>query len=420
MGQYTEDTVISVYPYTQQIDEEEVVIGRKDPPTFLVLPVDAFELLNELSEGKTIGQARASYQSKYGENPDINDLLNILEMKGFVQSSLDGQSHFNHSISQSDLESATKNQAARFHFTKFPQSLAQQIFCKQNLMLAGACIGLGLLATITEPSIIPDWSAFFFKENITLMWLSLMFISLLTLFFHEMAHLVAARALGIPSRIGIGNRMWMLVAETDMTEIWSIPRNQRYLPFLAGPLLDAFCASLLALFLYTSQKGFINLHPITVQLCKAVFLNYLLGLIWQCYFFVRTDFYFVFANFFRCKNLMQDTENLLRNQLTRLIPSMHKVSQTHIPRAERRIIQFYSIIWILGRLASFYSLIFIGLPLTWNYFLRIFIVFKTGYSANPSAFIDASLTAVLVLTPQIYGLSLWIRSFNKKRGENYD
>jgi putative peptide zinc metalloprotease protein len=415
MGHYTEDTIVSIYPFTKQIEGEEVVIGRKDTVTFLAIPIDAFEILDELSKGFTISQVRDFYQEKYGENPDIVDLLDFLEAKGFVKPFVNGQKNIDHWNSVNDLNQVKKAKASYFHFSDFPQSLAQKIFSRQILILMGVCIGLGLLSAIFEPSIIPNWNAFFFKENLTIMQLFLTFIGLLTLFLHEMAHLIAARALGIPSKIGISNRMWMLVAETDMTEIWSVPRSQRYLPFLAGPLFDSFCASLLAMILYIHKKGLITISPSVEQICKAILLSYLLGLLWQCYLFIRTDFYFVFANLFRCKNLMKDTEILLLNKLAKFIPFIKKVSQSNIPTAERRIIRYYAVIWLVGRAIALCSLVFIAIPLIWHYFLKISTVLNAGYSENPSAFIDALLMVALVFIPQAYGLWLWISSFSKKK-----
>jgi putative peptide zinc metalloprotease protein len=415
MGNYTEDGVVSIYPFTKQVEGEEVVIGRKDTVTFLSIPIDAFEILDELSKGFTIGQVRHFYQEKYEENPDIADLLNFLEVKGFVKPFIDGEKNIDHWNVINESNPVKKVKTSYFYFPGFPQSLAQKIFGRYSLVLMGVCIGFGLLSAIFEPSIIPNWNAFFFKENLTIMQLFLTLIGLLTLFLHEMAHLIAARALGIPSKIGISNRMWMLVAETDMTEIWSVPRNQRYLPFLAGPLFDSFCASLLAIILYIHKKGLITISPLGEQICKAILLSYLLGLLWQCYLFIRTDFYFVFANLFRCKSLMKDTEVLLLNQLAKFLPFIKKVSQSNIPIAERSIIRCYAVIWLIGRAIALHVLIFIATPLIWHYFLKISTILNAGHSENPSAFIDALLMVALVFIPQAYGLWLWVSSFRKKK-----
>jgi putative peptide zinc metalloprotease protein len=404
MGHYTTDTLVTVYPFTRQSEDEEVVIGHPDTSVFLVLPTDAIELLDYLAEGKTVGEVQSLYQEKHHEVPDMDDLLNFLEQKGFVRPSASSKKE------RPILPIAPTKLPVTFHFANFPQRQAQKLFSRPVLLSCFAIISLAIVGIIIKPSVIPGWDAFFFRENLTLMRLTLTLMGVVTLFLHEMAHLLAAKAVGVSSRMGLSNRMWVLVAETDMTGIWGVPRNQRYLPFLAGPLLDLVCASALALVIFFNLQEWIALPPMVLQLIRALLLTYLLELLWQCYFFVRTDFYFVIANFFRCKNLMKDTETHLRNQLARIFNTIRKVDQSHIPRTERRVIVCYSAFWILGRVTAFSSLIFISIPLIWQYYLTISVVFANGYKNNPGNFIDALFMIFLVFAPQSLGIWFWIRN----------
>lgn len=412
MSSYTANTRVAVYPFSRQSEGQEVVIGRLDTAVFLVLPSDAVELLDDLAKGKTVGEAQSLYQQKYGEVPDLEDLLGILEHKGFVQPYLKDKATQSHSIlkTTSGLH-RTKPTPILFHFANFPRSLARRLFSGHILIGCGVLIGLALVALALDSSIVPGWDAYFFRKNITLMRLVLLAINYFTLFLHEMAHLVAARAIGVSSRLGISNRMWYLVAETDMTGIWGVPSNQRYLPFLAGSLLDATSAAVLVLILFAGDREWVMLYPVVFQLSRAMLLTYLMRLLWQCYLFVRTDFYFVIANFFRCKSLMKDTEVFLGNQLARICRSTRKVDQSHIPVGERRVIRWYALLWLVGRIAALWSLLFITIPLIWHYYLVIFPVLNAGYQANPYAFVDALLMAFLILAPQGLGFWLWIRSF---------
>lgn len=404
MGNYTADILVTVYPFTRQPEGEEVVIGHSHTSVFLALPEGAVELLDYLADGKTVGEVQSLYEQKHGEVPDMDDLLTFLEQKGFVRPLIEGYSERLNTAIEPTVSPVS------FHFANFPQSLTQKLFSKHVLIGYSIIICLALTAIIIEPNVIPGWDAFFFRENLTLMRLILILIGFVTLFLHEMAHLIAAKAVGISCRMGFGNRMWVLVAETDMTGIWGVPRTQRYLPFLAGPLVDAVSASVLTLIIFANNRGWIILYPLAFQLARAMLLTYLLELLWQCYFFMRTDFYYVFANFFRCKNLMKDTEVYLRNQLARIFTSVHKIDQSHIPKTERRVIRYFAIFWFIGRIAAFWSLIFISIPLIWHYYWVIVSIFSAGYRNNPYAFIDALLMILLVFAPQIIGVWLWIRS----------
>jgi putative peptide zinc metalloprotease protein len=349
MSRYTDKTLVSVFPFTRQIEGGEVVIGQTETVSFLVLPYDAIEILDYLALGKTVGETRLIYQEKYGEVPDIEDLLNALEQKGFVKPLCQNNEHHSYLVGKSQfiLPSATYR-PVRYHFSNFPQVLAQRLLSYPVLMGCGALVGLSLAAIAFDLSLIPGWQVYFFQENSTLMILTLVVLDCITLFFHEMAHLIAARALGVSCRMGISNRMWMLVAETDMTGIWSIPRQQRYLPFLAGSLLDVVCAAVLVLIFFAERQGWFVIPGVINQLGQALLLNYLLGLLWQCYFFMRTDFYYVIANFFKCKSLMKDTEDFVRNKIAKIYRRVRKVDQSHIPKRERRIIGLYALLLLLA------------------------------------------------------------------------
>src|SRR6185436_7611074 len=146
----------------------------------------------------------------------------------------------------------------------------------------------------------------------------------------EFCHLLAARAAGVKSRIGIGNRLWVLVAETDLTGLWAVPRNRRYLPLLAGPISDGVFASLIVFLLYSQSHGHLHLSSGMVGILRACLLLYLARLLWQLFFFVRTDFYYVIALFFGCKNLMKDTQRFIQSRLSYLFRGRSKEDQSRI------------------------------------------------------------------------------------------
>lgn len=409
MAALTVDTRIVVYPFSRQTEGDVLVIGRPDTAVFLALPPEAVELLDYLAGGLTVGEAQAQYQAKYGEIPDLDDLLGYLETKGFVRAA----------GAPAPIAAATAApapQAVRYHFANFPQHVARAIFSGPVLVACGAIVALALLALAANPWIMPGRSVLVFSEQMTLMRLTLMALGLVTVWFHEMAHLIAARALGVSSRLGISTRMWMPVAETDMTGIWSVPRAKRYLPFLAGPLLDTVSASLLLLVLFADSHGWISVPPGLFQLTQAMVFTYLLRLLWQCYFFVRTDFYYVFANLFGCKNLMADTAVYMRNQAARFFPRMRVQDQSHIPDGEQRVIHGYALIWLAGRLVALGVLFLVVIPVTWQYAVAIYGATRLGYGANPSGFIDATILGTIVVGYQCWGLWMWLRTLRKGWG----
>jgi len=406
---YTRDTLVAVQSFTRQSEGEDVIIGRPETGIFLAVPPEAVEVLDHLAEGKTVGEAVDLYQGKYGEAPDMDDFLAFLETKGIVQSALEN-GHNPGAIA------AAFPKRLKYHFSNFPHSLAQRIFTRP--MLAGGLMvtALAVAAVIRHPLLLPGPRDLYFPDRRTLSWTILIVASYATLFVHEFGHLVAARALGVNSRIGIGHRLWYPVAETDLTGLWSVPRQSRYLPLIAGTLVDAASGALLILLLFAQEEKWLLLPTLATRLVRAMAFTYLARVVWQCFLFIRTDFYYVIANFFNCRNLLGDTEVFLRNQLAQFVPAIRAVDQSAVPESEWRVIRVYAWVWVAGRIAAFTVLVAITIPLVGHYVRNLAGAFRTGYSANPSDFLDALLVSSYFLIPFVIGLTLWISGlFRRER-----
>jgi putative peptide zinc metalloprotease protein len=425
---FTPEVKVAVYPFTRQAEGEEIVIGRVDTGVFLSLPPDAVEILDLLRAGETVGRAREIYGQKYGETPDMEDFLGFLHGKGFVRVHDPNEpvrarpAEAQAAVPNSQTNSQTNPQAqvpaastVRYHFADFPVSLARKLFGTTALAIGAVIFALAVAAAILDPSVRPHRDSLVFSQHRTLKTLGLMMMGYTTVFIHEMGHLIAARAVGVSSRLGISSRMWVLVAETDMTGLWSVPKRQRYLPMLAGPVIDVVSASLITLVLFGHHQGWIALHPVAVELGSAMVVVYLLRLLWQCFFFVRTDFYYVIAAFFGCKNLMKDTQVHIRNLSRRFFGNRPAVDQSSIPEGERRVIRSYAWVWLLGRVAAMWMLFFVTLPVAGQYIRASGATLMAGFSGDSYAFLDALFIVVFYLFPLGLGMGLWIRGLIKQR-----
>lgn len=403
MGGFSSESRVVVFPFSRQPEGEEVVIGRPELGSFLALPSDAVEALDWLAEGHTVEKVRNLYAAKYGEVPDLEELLTVLAQRGFVRPAGENAP---------ELQGAAPPQQ-RHHFSGISQRFAQRLFSPIAIKACFAWIALGLMAVALEPGIVPGGSSLYFTEHRALCALSLFLLSYAGVFIHEMGHLIAARAVGVGTRMSISHRLWVLVAETDLTGLWTVPKRQRYLPLLAGPLLDAVSASTLALVIFASVRSPWHLPVLVAHFLEALMFLYLMRLLWQCFFFVRTDFYYVFASIFSCRNLMQDTEVFLRNQLVRMGLGRAVISSPVAAR-EARVILAYAPLWLAGRALAFGTLFFVTIPLAAHYFRGIGETLATGFSADPYAFADSILMALFTLVPLGAGLALWLANLSKE------
>ncbi len=419
---YEPSSRVAVYPFTRQPEGEEIVIGRTDTGVFLALPREAVEILDWLREGRTLAETQDLYKERYGEIPDVGDLLVFLQGKGFVRPHTPGAPAPAAASSQTAAAQAAGGDFAapakskiRYHFTNIPIPLAQKLFGKTALTISAAIFALAVAAVAFDRSLLPHRDALIFSQHRTLKTLALILCGYATVFIHEMGHLIAARAVGVSSRLGISSRMWVLVAETDMTGLWAVPKRQRYLPMLAGPVIDVVSASLISLVLFCQHRGWIALPSLVVQLSLAMVFVYMMRLLWQCFFFVRTDFYYVIATFFGCKSLMHDTRIYIGNLRRRLFSSAPPIDQSHIPKGERRVISSYAWIWALGRIVALWTLFSVTLPVAGKYLRSSVETMMTGFSRGSYAFFDALFILVFYLFPLGLGMSLWIHAMVKRR-----
>ncbi|HEY2498414.1 MAG TPA: hypothetical protein VGK24_15225 [Candidatus Angelobacter sp.] len=408
MTTYALDTVVSVGRFTRQPDGEDILIGNLENGTFLAVPAEAVEVLDYLAQGRTLQQASEFCREKYGEPLDIDDFIGIMEAKGFVATAKTGD---NGQLERTVVPPAS---ALRYHFSDFPQPVAKFLYGRPFLLFCLLLTVVAGAAMVADQSLVPRPTDLVFPQYRVASFLIFLCLAFGGMFLHELSHVVAARALGVNSRLGIGHRMWFLVAEADLTGLWGVPKKQRYLPLIAGVITDAVSAAILVLLLYAQDAQWVHLPILAIRICKALVMSYWLRILWQFYIFLRTDIYFVITNYFDCRNLLSDTEEFLKNCVSRFIRSPRLIDQSHIPAPERRVIRGYSVLWLGGRVLALYVLFAVTLPVVYGYLHDLFSAFRTGVSANIDGFIDSLLLSLFVVTTLSAGLFLWIRGMMRR------
>ena len=421
---YLAECTVIVFPFTQQPDGDEIIIANASNTAFLSLPSSAVDILTWLAQGKTVGEAQTLYAQVYSEVPDIEDFLTLLENEGFVLPAVAVSLDINAPQPSQPIATREVSHAnvTRYHFESIPQDVARRIFSRPILLSCLFLVILALAFIVLDPSVIPPPQIVVFKQNLTLMSLGLYLFLFITIFLHEMAHLVAARAAGVPARLSISHRLWFLVVQTDISSIWMASKWQRYLAVLAGSLLDAVASSLLIVLIFAQYHGWIPISTTVLLFCRIALFTYLLRLLWECYFFVRTDFYYVVTILFNCKNLMGDTETFLLNLCARFFSFIRCVDQSSIPRREMRVVRLYALAYLGGRVVAFVSLIMIMIPILTGYAREIWIFLSRGQFPASFALADIIGWIVVVGIPiilQTLGFVLWVHSlFFARRSKN--
>jgi hypothetical protein len=395
MAQFPADARVAVADFKCRREGQSATIGDPLRGVFVAIPVDGLEILDALSAGRTVAESAYLYEQVHGEVPDVEGFLTALADHGFVTC---GE------------ESRPRDMPAAAGGIRVAPALARRLFGAPTVLACLLVAMCGAVLAAVNPGSIPPVTVLVFHRDLAALSLGLLAANVTAVILHEFAHLLAARAADAPARIGIGHRLWFLVAETDMTGIWLAPKRRRYLAFLAGPLIDAASAALLVAVLSVARG---SLSAVALQFLGALLWTYLLRLLWQCFVFVRTDLYYVLATALDCKRLLGDTEDLLRNQLARLRRSPARIDQSALPRREQRAVRGFAVVWLVGRLGALATLVFVTLPVLEGYaagIVRAVTGARSGYGT-----VDLLILAAVGLGMQGAGLFLWIRSLARGR-----
>jgi putative peptide zinc metalloprotease protein len=161
---------------------------------------------------------------------------------------------------------------------------------------------------------------------------------------HEFAHLVTARAAGVPARITLSTRLQFLAAQTDVSGVWAAPRRTRLTTYLAGMGIDICAAGICLLILDLAQPQGLARHLLAVAAAET-----LLGLPLQFLVFMRTDIYFVLQDLTRCANLYADGSAYLHYLAGRVARrSRHPDPSRGYPAPQRRAVRAYSAVLVAG------------------------------------------------------------------------
>lgn len=400
-----QDSAPQVLAYSVQPDGDDFIIGSVARGSFLSVPAEVVEILRAFEAGHGPEQVRRDYLQKHGETPDLDDLVQVLTAHGILADP----------AAAGVADAAPAKPAKRYHFEWITPPVARLIWNRYTLGLMALTVAAALLVLLWQPALLPGWRAFYFPQDTASQVLGLMLLGMASTFLHEMGHLTAARAAGVSCRFSIGNQLWFVVWYTEMNGIWALPRNRRYLPILAGPLVDLVSAALIVLLLAAAAHYAWPLPALTRNILSALLFLYIVRIIWQCYFFVRTDFYYAFSNLLGCKRLMQDTEDWLRNRWARLRGRAEKVDQAGLPAHERRMLPGYAAIWLLGRSVALGMLLFVQLPLLLSYLLLLFES-TTAPAGSQGSSASALLAGLLFSTLLLAGLAMWVRQLMLRKG----
>ena len=168
---------------------------------------------------------------------------------------------------------------------------------------------------------------------------------------HECWHWLAARAAGLQARFGIDRRLYFVVFETDLSQLWALPRRRRYGPMLAGLAADSTMLAVLLAFRLGAAELWWRPPAFAVHLAAALAFLEMSSMAWQCLLFMRTDLYAVLVTGTGCHNLWRVKTLLLRRALRILSPEQAAELAT-AGRRDLAVAAWFRWLWLAGLIAA--------------------------------------------------------------------
>ncbi len=364
MTDIKKDSVITFFPLDMSLQEGEWIVGRKEIGSFISLPEVGVEAVNLLMTKLTIEEAKSKLKEKFGEEVELEEFVESLIEVGFVQK-----------VDDQLIE--TEHEEIHAYFENLKEEQAQLLFSKPAYILYTLVIVAGGIILVKTPHLLPRFSHFMFTDSYTLALVTTFVVSWLFVFKHEFYHLAAAKSLGLDAQFRISHRLYFVVAETDITSVWTVPREKRYRVYIAGILSDLVTISLFFIVLWIFQGS----DHVMLRFLKTLVLMQTISMVWQCLFFMQTDVYYIITNYFNCKNLFGDTVAFLGNLVNRFWNRFPYRDLSAVPEREMRIVRGYSLFFVFGNIVAIAFLLFYIIPRIAGVLFRVSGEVKTSYDS---------------------------------------
>jgi putative peptide zinc metalloprotease protein len=363
-------------------DGDDVLLGDPATGTFVAVPAVGGVVVRALLEGATTAEAGDRAAEFAGEPVDVEDFLSVLAELGFLA---EGDP-------VAPVPTAPVQQRG---WTGGPPAYRVRPFFSRPAWCVYAAAAVWVVGCfLVRPDLWPRPADAFVSTDLGVSLLVLLPLTYVLVGLHEAGHWLAARALGLQTRFGLDRRLFFLVFETDLSQLWSVPRRSRYGPQLAGLAVDAVVLSgLLAAEIVAGP----------VPLLPALVFVLVVSSLWQCLVFLRTDLYGVLVTATGCRDLWRVKSLLLRQAFGRLDAGQ----RAELDRADPRDVsvgRWFRWVWLAGYpLAAGYLALFY-LPLLVD--VARWAGGALGGGPGRGAFWSALAVVVLVALPPLVTLAM--------------
>ncbi|MEH7225199.1 hypothetical protein V7112_15425, partial [Bacillus sp. JJ1566] len=324
----TEETLLTLHDIEIRKDNKHYIVEDLITQEFYEMPLVCIDALDLIQKGLSLGEIEEQLIKAYpNEEIDLVDFGEQLLELNLV-----------HSVDGEEI-TYKKGIKSRLGYEWIPSQLGKIFFNKYTNFLYGLLVIFNIGIFCFRPSLFPHYKDLFVFDLLSLNIVVLGALSLVTVLIHESGHILAARSFGLPTRLDIGHRLYLIVFETDLSLAWKLSSKQRNVLYLAGVFFDnvvLFLALLLQLFIPIQSS-------ILSGLIGLVVFDVIVRIVYQACIYMKTDFYFLFENLTGSYNLMENSNHTIKSFFSR-----SKLENKELFQGEEKIVKSYSVFYIVG------------------------------------------------------------------------
>lgn len=335
--QLTTESILSLHELEIRKDLKHYIIEDLVTREFYEMPVVCIDAINLMNKGLPLGDIEHLLIEKYpDEEVDLLDFgqqlldLHLVEMVDGIKVSVE--------IKCIDEELGLK---------WISPKIGKLFFNRVTRFFYPFFILTNLILFVSNMSLFPKYQDLFVFD--TMMFNILLYggISIVLLLIHEFGHILAIRSFNLPTSLQVGNRLFFVVLETDLTQAWKLSSKDRNMLFLAGIYFDSFILLIALVLKMTSVFS----YEIANGIIGLITFDIVIRLIYQCCIYMKTDLYYVFENSSGNYNLMESGIEFIKTFM-----------KTKQMNTENKFIVFYSFFFLVGLILTFTMFGFYYLP----------------------------------------------------------
>ncbi|MFI9389086.1 hypothetical protein [Kutzneria sp. NPDC052558] len=381
-------------------DGDEYVVGDPATGSFVSLPEIGVTAIKALSADQTVGEAAREVSEIAGEPVDLVEFVETLIESGLVDS-VDGRS----------VRPRTQ-QFPRRWWTSVRPERARLLFGRTawTVYLLAALWSAGALLAL--PDYRPAFEDFMFTPNPAVCLGISLVLGILLAMVHEYWHWLGARAEGVNARTTFSRRAFIVVMQTDLGLMWSLPRRRRLGPLAAGMAFDVtLLGVILALRVANGSGGFLS--PLADRFLAALVLSQVLSIVFQCLICLRTDGYLLLSAALGCRNLLETTKLHVRSALVGLKPEQRR-RLDDMPARDRQVARWYGPVYVV--LMGFLAYVFVNFWLPGLFVVSGWVFYGVGGApVFSAAFAQAAVPALITVSRFVSPVVIAIRERRRKR-----